>query len=245
MAFFNCYFKSAVLEQEACFNAIIPDSAGDNNIKTLYLLHGLSDNHTNWTRFTCIERYANEAGIAVIMPNVDRSFYTDMKYGRDYYTFISEELINYTRRIFKLSDKREDTFIAGLSMGGYGAYKIALRNPDKFCAAASLSGVLDISSHNDPNQWKKDRFLTFGEVNTLEDCEESVLYLVRNFKGENKPRLYQACGTEDFLYQDNQTFREVVKDKGFDHFYEEGPGSHSWKFWNEYIEKAIKFFMEG
>lgn len=245
MAFFNCYFKSEVLAQEVCFNAIIPNSAGDENIRTLYLLHGISDNHTNWMRYSCIERYANENGIAVIMPNVDRSFYTDMKNGRNYYTFINEELVNYTRRIFKLSTKREDTFIAGLSMGGYGAYKIALRNPDKYCAAGSLSGLLDISNHADLTQWDNDRYLAFGNVTTLDDGEESILYLVKNFKGKNKPRLYQACGTEDFLYPDNVTFRKLIKGKGFDHFYEEGPGNHNWKFWNEYIEKAIKFFMEG
>lgn len=245
MAFFNSYFKSAVLEQEVCFNAIIPEACDENNIKALYLLHGLSDNHTNWMRKTCIERYANEAKIAVIMPNVDRSFYTDMKYGRDYFTYVSEELIDYTRKIFKLSHKREDTFIAGLSMGGYGAYKIALRKPEKFCAAASLSGVLDISSHNDPTQWNKDRFLTFGDVETLEGTKESVITLIKEFEGDQKPRLYQACGTEDFLYKDNQTFKDVIKDKGFDHFYEEGPGSHNWIFWDKYIERAIKFFMEG
>lgn len=172
MAFFNCYFKSDVLGQDVCFNAVIPEKVEDN-IKTLYLLHGLSDNHTAWERRSSVERYAMNAGIALIMPNVDRSFYTDMKYGRNFYTYVSEELVDYTRKVFRLSKKREDTFIAGLSMGGYGAFKIALRNSDTFSAAASLSGVLDISAHADSElNWKSDAFLAFGETDTLEGTEE-------------------------------------------------------------------------
>ena len=243
MAFFNCYFKSDVLGQDVCFNAVIPEKVEDN-IKTLYLLHGLSGNHTAWSRRSSVERYAMNAGIALIMPNVDRSFYTDMKYGRNFYTYVSKELVDYTRKIFRLSKKREDTFIAGFSMGGYGAFKIALRNSDTFSAAASLSGVLDISAHADPElEWKSDAFLAFGEKDTLEGTEESVITLIKNFKGENKPRIYQACGTEDFLYEDNKTFRETIQGKGFDYVYEEGPGSHEWSFWDKYIERAIKFFV--
>ena len=244
MAFFNCYYKSETLGQDVCFNAVIPEDCADN-IKTVYLLHGLSDNHTSWERRSSVERYAQNAGVALIMPNVDRSFYTDMKYGRNFYTFVTKELVDYTRKIFRLSKKREDTFVAGLSMGGYGAFKIALREYETFSAAASLSGVLDISSHANPSgNWQNDAFLAFGDGDTLEGTNESVITLVKNFKGDKKPRLYQACGTEDFLYEDNQKFREAIKGRGFEHVYEEGRGGHEWNFWDKYIERAIKFFTD-
>ena len=248
MAFMACSFKSEVLGQEVGFNAIIPQNV-ENNIKSIYLLHGLSDNHSNWSRLTSVERYAKEHNIAVFMPNVDRSFYTDMKYGRNYYTYISDEFIKYTRQVFKLSTKREDTFIAGLSMGGYGAFKIALRNPHIFSAAASFSGVLDIVKRfKESPTWEKEKLLIIGENPDFEgeNAKENLKYLLENFdKNSPKVRLYQACGTEDFLYEDNQNFIKWVEKTDFEHEYHEGPGGHEWKFWDKHIEKAIEFFLKG
>ena len=152
MAFIQCGFFSEVLGLSTSMNVILPQSsAGQIGMEgksfsekhhTLYLLHGLSDDHTIWMRRTSIERYAASLGIAVVMPAVHRSFYTDMANGYNYWTFVSEELPAIARSFFPLSDAREDNFVAGLSMGGYGAFKLALRCPDKFAAAASLSGAL-------------------------------------------------------------------------------------------------------
>ncbi len=114
---------------------------------TLYLLHGLSDDDSIWLRRTSIERYVADLGIAVVMPQVHRSFYTDMAEGGRYWTFISEELPTLARSFFPLSHQREDNFVAGLSMGGYGAFKLALRKPEQYAAAASLSGALDMVAH--------------------------------------------------------------------------------------------------
>ena len=111
----------------------------------LYLLHGLTDDHTGWQRYTSIERYADEAGLAVVMPAVHHSFYTDEVHGHAYWTYVSEELPALVHRLFRVSDRPEDTFAAGLSMGGYGAVKLALSHPDRYAAAASLSGTLDIT----------------------------------------------------------------------------------------------------
>lgn len=246
MAFLSCTYKSDVMGQHVSFYAFIPENVSDN-IKTVYLLHGLSDNHTCWERFTSAERYARENNIALIMPCADRSFYTDMCHGRKYYTFISDEIVKYTRQLFKLSTKREDTFIAGLSMGGYGAFKIALKNPYVFSAAASFSGVLDINNRFiNEKFWEEEKFLVFGDVKTLENSGENLKYILDNFDSNApKPRLYQACGTEDFLYGDNQNFREWIKDKGFTHKYFEGPGTHDWAFWDAQIKEAIEFFTKG
>ncbi len=248
MAFMQCSFKSEVLGQEVSFNAIIPQNVKDN-IKSVYLLHGLSGNHSSWSRLTSVERYARENNVAVFMPNVDRSFYTDMKYGRNYYTFVSDEFIKYTRQVFKLSTKREDTFIAGASMGGYGAFKIALRNPEIFSAAASFSGVLDIvKRYTLETIWEKEKLLIVGENPDFDgkNAKEDLKYLIENFdKNAPKVRLYQACGTEDFLYEDNQNFRKWVEKTDFEHIYEEGPGGHEWNFWDKHIEKAIEYFLKG
>lgn len=117
----------------------------DGRCKTVYLLHGMSDDHTIWQRRTSIERYASKLGIAVVMPCTHLGFYTDTTYGMNYWTFISDELPKICREFFpQMSDKREDTLAAGLSMGGYGAWKLGLGASDTFGAAAALSGALDI-----------------------------------------------------------------------------------------------------
>ncbi len=245
MAFLTCNFSSEVLGMDTAINVSLPENT-TGKFKTLYLLHGLSDNYSDWCRRTSIERYACEKGIAVIMPDGGRSFYTDMKYGPKYYTYISRELVDISRRFFNLSDRREDTFIAGLSMGGYGAYKIALKNPGQYAAAASLSGVLDIESRmQQGTDWNEDAFLILGEKCDLSESSENVMYLARQLDKQNceKPRLYQACGTEDFLYQDNINFKNMIQSLSFEHKYEEAPGSHTWNFWDTYIQHAIDFFI--
>lgn len=152
MALIQTTFMSYCLGKQTSVTVVLPISltAGlkcgrKEKFQTLYLLHGMSDDNSNWLRYTTIEKMAEENKIAVVMPNADLSFYTDMAYGSNYYSYISNELPNVMRAMFPLSDKKEDNFIAGLSMGGYGAFKIAMKNPDNYEAAASLSGVLNVA----------------------------------------------------------------------------------------------------
>src|SRR3954464_521265 len=136
----------------------------------LYLLHGLSDDDSIWLRRTSIERYVAPLGLAVVMPQVHRSFYTDEAAGGRYWTFLSEELPDLVATFFRLSARREDTFVAGLSMGGYGALKWGLRHPDRFAAAASLSGAVDLAVlEEDP--WRRPLFeqVFGGEIGADDD----------------------------------------------------------------------------
>ena len=110
----------------------------------LYLLHGLSDDHTAWLRYTSVERYAAAAGLAVVMPAVNRSFYANEASGGRYWDYVAEELPQIVGNFFRVSQDPADTYVAGLSMGGYGAMKLALTHPDRFAAAATLSGALDL-----------------------------------------------------------------------------------------------------
>src|SRR5437868_6066068 len=148
MAFFDCHFFSDVLGLTVTAHVLLPQKterqiglAGgaktDGGFPTLTLLHGLSDDHTIWSRRTSIERYAAARNLAVIMPAAGRSFYQDMASGARYWTFVSEELPAILRHFFPLSEKRADNFVAGLSMGGYGAMRLALAHPERFAAAAS------------------------------------------------------------------------------------------------------------
>lgn len=246
MAFLTCNFRSNMLDMDTSINVVLPENT-EGKMKTVYLLHGLSDNHSNWVRRTSIERYACERGFAVVMPDAGRSFYTDMKYGPKYYSYIVNELPEICRKFFNLSDRREDNFAAGLSMGGYGAFKIALRNPDKYASAASFSGALDIESRmKAQKEWDRDALLIMGEGADLSESAENVMYLAQKLEetGGIKPRLYQACGTEDFLYADNIRFKNMMETLSYDYKYEEGPGEHTWAFWDTYVQRALDFFLE-
>ncbi len=261
MALIHCNFHSEVLQIASSMYIILPQPGylSGNNGKNkdevrkkessgypvLYLLHGLSDDHTIWQRRTSIERYVTSMNLAVVMPEVNRSFYTDMVYGQKYWTFISEELPYIIKNLFPISDRREDTFVAGLSMGGYGAFKLALTHPDRFAAAASLSGVMDIAgriANRQSDHWR----LIFGEDNEVSGTKDDLFYLVQKVAGSQgpKPKLFQCCGTEDFLYKDNIKFRDFCKTLPIDLTYEEEPGIHEWGYWDKKIQRVLEWIRE-
>ncbi len=259
MALIQCEFFSEALGMCCSMNVILPQATqgqigmkgkgANGKLKTLYLLHGMSDDHSIWLRRTSIERYVSELGIAVVMPAVGRSWYADQKHGGKYWTFVSSELPKIARSFFPLSIKREDNYVAGLSMGGYGAFKMALRCPQKFCAAASLSGVLGMAwrrkqmptdkTVNDEFSW------TFGGIDEFEGSKNDLNYLAEKLvaSGKERPRLYQCCGTEDFLYEDNQEFRKFAKRIGLKVKYEEGPGVHEWGYWDMMIQRVLEWMF--
>ena len=146
MAFLRCEIASESLRMATAVDVILPDKGALSETKTLYLLHGLTDDRTGWTRYTAVERYARERGLAVVLPEVQRSFYTDMVYGLPYFTYVAEELPAVCRRMFGLGAAREQNYIFGLSMGGYGTLIHALTHPEKFRAAGVSSGAFILPS---------------------------------------------------------------------------------------------------
>jgi putative tributyrin esterase len=255
MAFLQVQFRSAALELWCSANVLLPASAGraqGREIPVLYLLHGLSDDHSAWMRRTALERQVEALApeFAVVMPAVDRSFYTDKKHGNKYWTFVSRELPQIMASMFPLSNKREDTFAAGLSMGGYGAMKLMLNQPERFLACASFSGACDLRWHlaeagrQDP-LWEEmaDIFGTeedyIGSVGNLYAQSEKAV------RGKLVPKLYMACGTKDFLYEENLAFYAHLKNIGYPVSWEATPGrEHTWDYWDEQVQVALKWFVE-
>lgn len=248
-------FFSEALGMRTTMGVILPQPVANQPAKpfrTLYLLHGHSDDHTAWQRWTSIERYVEGLNMAVIMPNVHRSFYTDMAHGHRYWTFVSEEVPALARSIFPLSAERADNFVAGLSMGGYGAFKMALAHPERFAAAASLSGAVEIRyavNEEGPDrdeEWLAQMRNIFGpDLKKVADGPEDLRTLARQAaNAPEKPRLYQCCGTEDFLYESNLSFRDFLRGLPFDLTYEEGPGEHNWAFWDRMIQNALASMVE-
>lgn len=213
---------------------------------TLYLLHGLSDDHTIWTRRTSIERYAAARDLAVVMPAVGRSFYQDMPNGANYWTFISEELPALCQRYFPLSAAREDNFAAGLSMGGYGALRLGLARPEKYAAVASLSGALDLNKRlreagKPGSRISRAEWIgIFGAG--LQTPPESDLWLLAQTTASMpgpKPAIYLSCGTEDSLLEDSRTFHRQLKTANLPATYHESPGDHEWGYWDAQIRSVL------
>lgn len=253
MAFFQMNYYSHALQMFTELNIILPDRVKDlkegETYKTLYLLHGLSDDHTIWMRRTSIERYADEYGIAVVMPAVARSWYTDMANDANYFTFVSTELPAVCRGYFKgMSDKREDNFVAGLSMGGYGAMKIALSNPDSFGGVASLSGTLDIAdvTRNRPiPEWKSIFGYDLTSTAQLYGTKHDNFNLARKLyeSKEQFPEIYIWCGEQDDLHHHSEKFHNLLCELGVEHKYESSEGNHSWKWWDMHIQDALKYLF--
>jgi len=248
MPLIHCDFFSQSLVLASSIDVIVPLPRQDGpraRHPVLYLLHGYSDDHTIWQRRTSIERYVEETNLVVVMPAVHRSFYTDMASGFKYWTYVSEELPYVVRSLFHVSESREDTFVAGLSMGGYGAFKLALTYPERYSFAASLSGALDmanrITAKDQPEEWRKEMQGIFGDLSQFKNSAHDVMHLARKLakSKQPQPRLYQYCGTEDFLYKANVKFHQQAQKLGLDLVYEEGPGDHRWQYWDEKIQVFI------
>jgi putative tributyrin esterase len=246
VAFIQCSFRSRVLDIAAAMNVVLPqrdDLADRRPFPCLFLLHGLSDDHTIWSRRTSIERYADAHGIAVVMPAGGRSWYVDMAEGLRWGAFVADEVPAVASAFFPLSDRREDTFIAGLSMGGYGAFRIALEHPGRFAAAGSFSGALDMArrpADADP-AWTVELSRVFGDLDALPGSSNDLFALARRLDPADRRRLrlFQCCGTEDFLHDANVRFRDHGRSLGLDLTYEESPGTHEWGYWDAAVQRFL------
>jgi S-formylglutathione hydrolase FrmB len=259
VAFLDFRFFSDVLGLSCSAHVLIPQAtafqigmAGGKaraTYPTLYLLHGLSDDHTIWMRRTSIERYAAEKNIAVVMPAVGRSFYQNMASGLKYWTFVSEELPALCERYFPLSTLREERFAAGLSMGGYGAMRLALARPDRYAAAASLSGALDLSRRlreaGKPSSLvsKAEYVGIFGPELLAGDADLWPLAEKLARSDAPKPRLFLCCGTEDALLPESRAFRDHLDAVRLAATCEESPGTHEWGYWDGQIQRVLAWLV--
>jgi putative tributyrin esterase len=251
MVHLRCDFFSEALSLSTSMTVVLPQrtstqigmagSASADPPPVLYLLHGLSDDDTTWIRRTSIERYAAPLGLAVVMPQVHRSFYTDEAYGGRYWTFLSEELPDLVGSLFRVSDRPEDTFVAGLSMGGYGALKWALRQPDRFAAAASLSGAANLTGvrtsrerPEDPRMFER----IFGDA-AVAGGPDDLRRLLDQSDPSALPPLYLCCGTEDQLIDDNVALRDALAAAGAKVTADFGPGEHDWAYWDARIQDVL------
>lgn len=257
MATLTTTFQSEELKRKVTFTAIIPTptkslydyetkaEAKPEGLKTLYLLNGWNGNHEDWIQNSTIIKLADQYNLAVIMPSGDNSFYVDHVDDSNYGKFIGEELVTVTRGLFPLSTKREDTFIGGLSMGGYGALRNGYVYNKTFSKILGLSSsilhkgdkVHDLSEENPINS-KLKFIIQSDSFNDMDDSMD-IYRVIEN--AETKPDLFMACGTEDFLYEENLAVHNWMESENIAHHYVEAPGEHNWKFWEMTISQALEW----
>ena len=218
--------------------------------RSLYLLHGYNGGESDWIRGSRIGELALQHKIAVFMPAGENSFYLDDEIrGAFYSKLVCEELIEFTRTLFPLSDKREDTFLGGFSMGGYGALRNGLYRGDVFGGVVALSSAIlvDTLPHMKPDMKGIAPYSyythTFGDLQAVIGSDKDPKALAKKIIDENlpKPALFLACGTEDFGIKSNKDYSDYLNEIGFEHEYHATPGIHNWTFWDEYIEKALNW----
>lgn len=240
MALFQGTVRSQALDMDTRVHVIIPrdyyDAQGQPKRtvdKVLYLLHGLRQSGDAWLHLSNAERYARYHGCALVIPEVQRSWYCDLPNGMRYFTYITEELPRLMRDMFRLPDDRESTYIGGLSMGGYGALKCVLRHPERYAGALCFSGAFYTIASPEGRAY-------CGLSDAPLPPEDDIARLIAAFPADApRPRLYLACGTEDFLFQDNLRCRDALAAAGFNPTWEAWSGGHDWIFWDAALQKAM------
>ena len=259
MAFLTCNFFSMSLLRTVNIQVILPtdkrmfpgvEEREDKPYKTLYLLHGVFGSEVDWVNGTRIQRYAQENDLVVVMPAGENRFYVDQPAGHNYYgEFIGKELVEQTRKMFPLSHRREDTFIGGLSMGGYGAFRNGLKYSDTFGAIVALSSALVYEACPDRENREGEFYINtrdfaeacFGDLNRLIGSDMDLKALLKELTqaGKPVPQIYMACGLEDSLLPLNDVMAAYIRGLGLPLTYIKAPGAHEWDFWDTWIKDAI------
>ncbi|HWP21548.1 MAG TPA: alpha/beta hydrolase family protein [Candidatus Cryosericum sp.] len=258
MAVFNGEYFSLARRKFVSFTALLPVERPPTTDQppcytsgpyaTLYLLHGFSGSRSDWLTNTRIAELAVMRGLAVIMPDAGNNFYLDIEESLEYCgEFIGSELVDVTRRMFPLSHKREDTAIGGISMGGYGAVRNGLKYADTFGAILSHSAAL-ITDEVAGMKEGEGNFMapyayyrhTFGEPKHLFGSDKDPKFLAKScMEKGNLPKLFLACGSEDFLYAPNAAFHAYLESIGCEHQWWVKPGVHDFDFWNASLPASL------
>lgn len=248
---------SEKLRMDTGITILTPKSFQGKNYQVVYLLHGLAGNHESWLTNTMLPVYAEKYEMIFVMPEVNRSFYSNMAYGLPYFSYVAEELPALIKRTFNVSAKKEETYVVGASMGGYGAFKLALTYPNVFgnaigFSAASLfmaDGLKTLAKLPEFSERQKligdylakDLEAVFGQELNASSEEADLVTLIRQFGKKLRPKLYLSCGTADVLLADNRRFNEMLKELGWQLTYHEFPGGHDWYHFNEALIKGLRW----
>lgn len=243
--------ESKLMAREMPYRVVLPPgykTGGSERFSVIYLLHGLTGHFNNWTDKTSLNLYAQNYKSIIVTPEGGDGWYTDSvsKPNERYESYVIQELIPEIDKKFRTLTTRDKRAIAGLSMGGYGALKFGLKYPDKFILAGSFSGALGAASITEkqfPGAIGKTIDGIFGPAESEARKSNDIFAIIRTMTPEKiktMPFLYIDCGTEDFLFQNNRQFIELLIEKGVLHEYRQLPGAHDWKYWDKQVQEFLR-----
>jgi S-formylglutathione hydrolase FrmB len=259
MAIINVEFFSNSLLRSVAFEMYIPNDPRpdiqtqdnpyyDRNCKTVFVLNGFTGWGKGWTN---LYELAEKYNFALVFPSGENSFYLDTESSAGKYgTFIGRELVEYIRKTFGLCRTKEDTFISGLSMGGFGALHTGLAYPDTFSKIVALSSALIIHGISAMKPGESNDIANyyfyckcFGDLEKLIESDNNPETLVKKLIQQKKkiPEIYMACGTDDFLLAENRQFHDFLVEQNVDFEYIESSGDHDMIFWNEFFAKGFEW----
>ena len=260
MAHMHGSFYSQALKRQAELSVLLPDYYGEpgakkghpiqGNFPVLYLLHGYNSDHSTWSLMTQLAFYVRNLPLAIVMPSGYNSYYANSHSGHlRYFDYLTEELPTLLHNWLSLSNAREDTFIGGLSLGGYGAMHAALAHPERYSYCFSFSGVVDVKQfYKDNKNYRSciihDRDLALGEWQDVEGTENDLFALIDRAV-ENHidlPNLFLTCGQQDPALPYTRSMRDYLTSKNIPVRYAEYDGKHDWAFWNQVILEALSWF---
>lgn len=245
MASITLSFHSEALERTVPLRALVPlEDAPRVPMPAMYLLHGLYGSEQDWFQYTRVMLWARAKGLAVFCPAGENGFYVNQAdTGEAYMRYVGEELPAFTRRLFPLSSRREDTFIAGLSMGGYGALNAGLTYPEIFGKVAALSAALRPWKRMDKPQGGCVQRPAYARALFGQDTEPwNTLTLARQC-GARAPELWLSCGAQDDLLEENIALVDGLRQAGIPAYFDQPPGAHNWDFWDREIQRVIDWLM--
>lgn len=247
MAWISAAFKSKSLNMPVEAEILVPQQGYKRlgqreEYKVMILLHGANNDRTEWLLKSRIYDIVKELPVLVFMPSGKNSFYVNTANGYDYMDYITLEIPDFIKKMFRVSYDRKDWLIAGESMGGYGSLVCGLNHTEQFGNVASFSGALDILSE-DTRLSVINMELVFGnDIKKLEDSNYNIYKLCHEIPDEDKPRIMLNCGKQDRLYGMNVRFYNEIKDE-YDVTYTDGDGNHNFVYWNERLKELIPWFM--
>lgn len=239
-------FCSSVLGKNIRIRCLIPNGS---SLKCLILLHGYNGDQNQWCKQSCVSALAEQHNLAVVMPSCGDGYYEDTQ--EDIPRFVGEELVAYLRSVFPLSGSKDDLYIGGVSMGGFGALLIGSKYYNTFGKIASFSGAFIIPDvvignpgvlgNADVNYFRK----VFGDFESLEGSRrDPVAETIHAASQGCLPALFLLCGTDDVLYQGNLKVVKVLRNAGIPVLWYDGTGGHQWPFWNDMLPHVIRWLVE-
>jgi S-formylglutathione hydrolase len=229
-------FFSRALQRDMQYRVFLPDNAEGRRLQVVYLLHGGGGTFRDWSNDSDVARFAAD-GWLLVMPQGDYSYYTNaaLRPKDRYEDYIVDDLAADVEHRFPVRNDRPGRAIAGVSMGGFGAVKLALRHPDKYVFAAALSAAIDVPRRR--FTWRRlNQSRSYREIFGPDDSETrragDPFLLVASADPKTTPFLYLTCGRQEVLLAPNREFAALLDRHKFAHEFHDVPGGHDWKQWN-------------